>query len=779
MKRNTVILLLWLVLLLVTIGIVARARYITDLSAFLPRAPTVAQQLLVSQLRDGLASRLVLIGIEGGDAVARANASRALAERLQPLDDFIWVRNGAAEAQQADLELLLKHRYALSPLVDERRFTVAGLREAIQSSIDLLVSPAGALIEPFMTRDPTGELVGLLGQLDAGDGPASTEGVWSSADGSRTVLLAETRATGSDLDGQQRALQAIGQQWRQLGPAQPATLRLKLSGAGTFAVEARRVIQSEALRLSLLSSVLILLLLWLAYRSPVPVLLGMLPVACGALAGIAAVALGFGAVHGMTLGFGVTLIGESVDYSIYQFVQSPLVQARRRLWRTIVLGVATSVCGFASLLPSGFPGLAQLGVYSITGLIVAAAVTRWVLPAMLPRDGLRLRRLSPLGVHAAHWLGLTRHGRMALIVLAPVCVLVLWTHRGQIWNRELAALSPTPVAAQALDTQLRGDLGAADLRHLVVVQGPDADSALRASERVASRLMALVEAGQLGGFNSATQYLPSAGVQRARLQGIPPQDELRRRLQQATQTLPLKAARLEPFVAEAAAAREAAPLTRAELDGTSLAPAVDALLMRNGSVWQALLPLRAPAGNDQTIDAGRVRAALAGESALLIDIKQQSDALYGDYLRQAGWLSLAGLLLMIAVLGAALRSLRRVARVVAPLLLAVLAVAAGLVAAGVALTMLHLVGMLLIVAVGSNYTLFFERQQAHEDGPLTLASLVVANAATVIGFGVLATSSVPVLQALGVTVSCGALLAMLFSAMLSPPATLAAFAEAE
>jgi len=33
------------------------------------------------------------------------------------------------------------------------------------------------------------------------------------------------------------------------------------------------------------------------------------------------VALGFGVIHGVTLGFGVTLIGESVDYSIYLLIQ--------------------------------------------------------------------------------------------------------------------------------------------------------------------------------------------------------------------------------------------------------------------------------------------------------------------------------------------------------------------------------------------------------------------------------------------------------------------------
>jgi predicted exporter len=106
-------------------------------------------------------------------------------------------------------------------------------------------------------------------------------------------------------------------------------------------------------------------------------------------------------------------------------------------------------------------------------------------------------------------------------------------------------------------------------------------------------------------------------------------------------------------------------------------------------------------------------------------------------------------------------------------------VAAGLAACGFQLGILHIVGMLLIVAVGSNYALFFDRNSAapqHGSQALTLASLLVANVATVLAFGVLACSRVPVLADLGQTVAPGALLALLFSAILSrgspaPPAT--------
>jgi predicted exporter len=90
----------------------------------------------------------------------------------------------------------------------------------------------------------------------------------------------------------------------------------------------------------------------------------------------------------------------------------------------------------------------------------------------------------------------------------------------------------------------------------------------------------------------------------------------------------------------------------------------------------------------------------------------------------------------------------------------------------VQLTILHLVGMLLIVAIGSNYALFFDRQgrsSQPDSQPLTLASLVIANASTVIGFGLLSFSQVPVLVALGSTVAPGAFLALIFAAVLSTP----------
>ena len=80
---------LWLAFILACGIIISRSQFTTDLSAFLPRSPTPAQQLLLEQIRDGLASRLILVGIEGADAPTRARLSKQIARRLRADPAFV------------------------------------------------------------------------------------------------------------------------------------------------------------------------------------------------------------------------------------------------------------------------------------------------------------------------------------------------------------------------------------------------------------------------------------------------------------------------------------------------------------------------------------------------------------------------------------------------------------------------------------------------------------------------------------------------------------------
>jgi predicted exporter len=396
-----------------------------------------------------------------------------------------------------------------------------------------------------------------------------------------------------------------------------------------------------------------------------------------------------------------------------------------------------------------------------------------VLPEWLPRAA-RIRDLSAAGGHLERLLARLRAARGVLLLIALLAAALLYLHRGTLWSRELNALSPIPAADMQLDEQLRAAAGAPDTGYIVAVAAADREAALAAADVVGTRLAALVDEGVIGGFDSPTRFLPSLAVQEARRQSLPLTGVLRAHLDEAVQGLPLTRAKLEPFVDAAEHARESPLLRRIDLDGSSFGLVVDALLVRGPGGWSALLPVSARDAADLSDAAvARLRSAVAGASvgAELLDLKGAADRLYSGYLREAVRLAIGGFLVIVLLLLLALRSAARAARVVAPLALSVLTVAATFAALGHALTILHVVGMLLIVAVGSNYALFFDRVATHPgEGslPLTLASLVVANLATVIAFGVLALSSVPVLADLGSTVAPGTLLALLFAAMLAP-----------
>ncbi len=770
---------LWLAVLALCAVQVARTRFVADLSSFLPAAPTAEQRLLVDQLREGALSRVMLLGVEGADAATRARLSRALAAALARDPRFATVANGASAGLAREKDFVFAHRYALSPEARPERYTAAGLRAAIGETLALLASPAGMLVKPLVANDPTGETLAILAALRPAQGPRSSDGVWVSRDGERALLVARTAASGADIEAQAQALDAAQRAFADaVAGAGPAArdARLVATGAGVFSVRSRAMIQHDVVLFSLLSTAAVALLLLAAYRSALALVLGLVPVVTGALVGVTAVSLGFGVVHGITLGFGTTLIGEAVDYAIYLFVQSGRAERAgdaawlADFWPTVRLGVLTSIAGFSALLFSGLPGLAQLGLYSIAGLAAAALATRFVLPRLLPAR-FEVRDLTNAGRAIAAWAARARGLGKPVILVAVLAVLVVIAHGPRAWDLDIASLNPISTTDRALDAGLRADLGTADARYMVVVRGASLDAALASAERAGEALDPLVADGRLGGYDSPARFLPSAATQRARLASLPDAERLRASLREALAGQPLRAERLEPFVADAERARGEAPFTRAALAGTAFESAVDGMLFADGAgTWTALLALRPPAG--KAVDAGAVRTALASApGASFLDVKGELDTLYSGYFRRALAMSAVGLAVIVALLFAALRSPARVLRVMAPLAAGVAIVAAGQLLAGTRLSILHLVGLLLVVAVGSNYALFFDRLRERPAAmQRTLASLALANATTVASFGLLSLSSIPVLHALGSTVAAGAFLTLVFSAALVPPA---------
>lgn len=757
----------WLAFVAACVVVIVNSRFTADMSAFMPRDPTPTQKIMVEQLRDGVVSRLILIGVDGAPAPALAQVSKNMAAQLRTSPELAAVNNGEQAGMEKDFELLQRNRYLLSDAVTHERFSAQGLRDSLNSYLELLATPMSGMVQSVLPTDPSGELIHLLEQLQGQAHPAMQDDVWFSADGKRAMLLAHTKGAGNDIDAQERAMQAIQGAFDDARKAVPeaASAQVRMTGPGVFSVQSRASIRDDAAKLSLIATLLVASMLMLLYRSPRVLALGLFPVATGALAGVAAVSLWFGSVHGITLGFGVTLIGEGVDYAIYLFTQieqkGTPQSTLKRIWPTMRLGVLLSICGFSAMLFSGFTGLAQLGLFSIAGLIGAVSTTRWVLPQLLPQD---------FAVHPPRRLGgllmtLVRRApraRIALLAVTAVAVAFVAVKRDALWNDSLSSMSPIAKESLALDEQLRRDMGAPDVRYMLVLNGSDEENALQQSEALAPVMRELVARGMLEAFDAPP--LPSRKTQLARQAALPGELELRRNMNEALHGMPFRSGTFAPFGKEVAAAKQQALLDRTALQGTALGLKLDTFVVQREGGWSVLLPLRG-VKDAPGIEQGIRRASEV--PFVLLDMKHESEQMFRDYRHEASKNALLGALAIVVLLFVSLRSVRRVLEVSLPLVAAVAAVTAWLVLSGHTLSIFHLIGLLLVVAVGSNYALFFDhRCTSAQDRERTVTSLLFANASTVMGFGLLSFSQSPVLGAIGSTVAVGAVLSLVFSAIL-------------
>ena len=739
----------------------------TDLTFFLPRNAGLLDSILVQQMREGPASRMLMIALEGDSEAERAKVSEHLAERLRSCPEFESITHRPDPTSLDGLEQrLFPFRYSLSPAVQPDHFNPVQLRSALTQRINELASPAGTLQKRWITRDPTGEWSQLLGSWMGKTGPSMRHGVWFSADGQRALLLAKTHASGFDLEAQSKAQQQVRDNFQAV--AGQTGLRMILGGPGALGVEANNRITEDATRLSMINSLLVMGLIFAVYRSLRILSLGLVPLVTGVVTGAAITSLVFGELHGITLGFGATLIGVAADYPNHFFThlnpnESP-ERAIRRIWPTLRLGLLTNVAGFAAMLFSGFAGLSQLAVFASAGLLAAGYSTRWVLP---PLSGTAVQLPEWIESRSDsrsldHWV---KWGRGLPLIIGLILLGVFLESGIPLWNDDISALNPVPAERQRLDATLQRDFSAPDLGKLLVITAPDAESALQVSEALMPILEGLQQNNTIKSFDLAARYLPSQQMQRQRLLSLPDRESLDKHLQQAMAGLPFKPGIFDPFIEELIEARARGPLARQDLDGTPLADGFDSLLVPLTQGVAALIPL---AGiTDERTLREQIRH-FSDRGVHFVDLKAESTRLMRDYRQEALRLLAISLTIILGLLALGLRSGVEALRVGYPVLAASLCTALLVAILFHGLNLYHLVSLLLVTGLSLDQALFFNRDAADPaERRRTLLSLLVCSTSAVLAFGTLAFSNTNILRAIGTTVAVGAILAIGFAALLA------------
>ena len=758
---------------LLAVWVVGRIEVVLDISAFMLEGGATPEIRLSKAIASSELTRTLIVLIEAPTTEQAVVASRAFESALksdpEATDRLEALEGGPRAGFEEALWRLYEPRTlafaATSSSAAQAAVSVRGFADALDRLVARLRSPMSTLVARVAPNDPLLVFPRLFDRLSASQqgGLRLVGDRFVSKDGRRGVVFLRTKASAFNGGAQAPLLEAIDRAFARM--ATPDN-RLQVGGLHRFAVRIERSIKSDITRVTVLSAVGLIALFLVMFRSLRVVGLTLCILSVGLICGLAASLAAFGRVHGLTLAFGASMIGVSIDYSVHFFVHHTLApsgrlptQTLRRLWPGLSLGAATTVAGFAGLAGAGLPGLREVAVFAASGIVGALLATGLFLPRLVGRSPTAgWARPAAAGLTSMiRGLEGTSRARLWFFPAAALTIAVAGVPMAR-WDDDVASLTHLDPELVAEEEAVRAQVAPFEQRRFVVAQGATLDEALAVNERLAQQLARAVAAEELTGYRSLAPFLPSSGRQQAVARAVQAGVDAERLRAVAAQ----KGFRPEAFDGFFArvAGSPPAPLTSNELMATPLEGLLRSFVVSLGERYAVLTYLVGVRASDAL--AARVRRE---PGAMWFD----QSTLYRDANRRYRQRTVVGLSVGFAVVlllvAARYRRAGPIMAAVGPAGLAVGVTIATLGVLGLPLNIVALTALLMVFSMGVDYGVFLaeaERMDADELGA-TLLSVAIAWASTLLGFGLLALSSHPAMRTIGVTASIGVTGSMLLA----------------
>ncbi|WP_412777250.1 MMPL family transporter [Thalassospira lucentensis] len=620
-----------------------------------------------------------------------------------------------------------------------------------QNAVKTLYAPASMVSAASLRADPFSLLPNFLAELGNKLGPSGIvqrDNLFHSP-----IIISLT----PDLRRQGRDIAWVGKVNDVITNAQNDTnqsdgLTIAKTGQVFFAVAEATAAKADVQRIAIIATLGIFAMVLSVFFSPLPLIGTLITVGSGLIAGIAAITLIFDGIHAIALVFGASLIGISVDYALHYLVlpadeKSPT--ARIATIRSgLSLGLLTSVCGFAVLAISPAILLAQIAVYSIAGLIAAYVTVLFVLP-LLPARSVKHRSLIPRVYQklddTLRRLRLPRlvRGMAALAILGgfAICILFIPTDDD---IRHLGHGNDT------LTTQARliGDtMGMGGNPAFIRIDGADSQSRLQTGEAVQNALRPLIKDGTVGSAFGLSDMIPS----------IKRQDE--NRILIKDQLFEAYAPKLAPLIPiNIQTPNPDAPYLHADEDAFAQFPELANL--RDGMTDIVRL--------NAVTDANAVAMAIANiDAARLINPRATITDQFSHY-RNWATVGLAIALLSAGILAIARYGMIRGLCVLGTPAGAMLVALGGAATIGITINFFTIMALFLVFAIGADYVIFFSESQKHGQQDATRFAVFLSLISSILAFGLLASSSVPVVSAIGTIMAIGLPTAWVLSYAMCP-----------
>ncbi|AGH79958.1 hypothetical protein PCNPT3_00080 [Psychromonas sp. CNPT3] len=501
---------------------------------------------------------------------------------------------------------------------------------------------------------------------------------------------------------------------------------------------------------------IIFLLLWV-YRSTLPLLLALLSIGCGLLVAFVVSVAVFGKVHLFSLVFGASLIGVSIDYAFHYLTERLKTphnwdsqKALKHIFSAITLGLITSLMGYLGLLAAPFPGLQQLSLFSVIGLISAYLTVICCYPYFSKKPS---TITPPKLMFFIQWLNLWHNPKLRLLLPLGLFVFALLGLTQVHFNDDIRQLQAMPVDLKEQEQQIKKITGVGEKQQLLLVKSNTEENLLIALETLDLKLKEWKKQGVISSYRSIHQFVPSLKTQRENYQLV--------------QSLYIKEASLLQerlnFSAPVILNVPFSPFLIKDFLASPVSAPLGFLWLGNINQNIASIVILSDVKNKADI----LRYIEDNAALTSLDKADEISTIFGVYRVYISML-LGSAYLLICCLLLYRYTLKLACKVIIPPLIAGCVGLAITSVFGIPITIFNLLALLLILGIGIDYTLFFAELKKHADAPNTLLAITLSAITTVLSFGLLALSATAAIHGFGITVLSGIVVAWLLAPLAMP-----------
>lgn len=534
-------------------------------------------------------------------------------------------------------------------------------------------------------------------------------------------------------------------------------VEINRSGVFFFAAHAAKSSKKDISLISIGSTIGVIVLLLFAFKSIRGLVLPIVSVGLGVGFAFVVTHSIFGQVHILTIVFGASLIGIVIDYSLHYFYHgaqydtrdfavSTTVPNRDResLYKAMVLSLMTSLIGYAALGFSDLEALQKVALFSCCGLLMA-----WLSVVCLGDLALRRPlttdvRVFPLivdllskplaKIKPALWVMV-----VTIVILAAVVIITF----GRPFNDDPRVFFTAPTELINSEKKVAAVANDYEPGRYLIIHGDDENIVQQRHAQLLERINTS-ESFDRSQLVSFLTWVPSIAQQdeNYRLQAklYAERGAAAWLLDDLKSELPFTAIQMQYANAEK---KRLTPDIVNELIGEALPPfwiqseknIVNFVLIKKGADTKALEDLVAPIQGVEYVNTlTRTQAALAEQRVSATDLLLLAYALVA---------------ILVLVRYKELNSLWLVAVPVCSS--AMLIIVSSLL--GFDLNLFHVMALFLVLGFGMDYTIF-AREITHRQN-ITLQAILLSALTSLLSFGLLGLSSIPVVASFGVTLLIG------------------------